>query len=199
MKWGVVAILLSVACGKEPWPEVKPAPRPKAAPERVAGAPADGKAPAQAVPAEVAPVAVSDEAVAALRPMLTAYDQAHAALTSDKLDGVAEAGRAIAEAARAGRALVTDQTLAAWLSDLEMKGRMLEGTDIEAVRLTYGELSKALVGVVSAVAPLREGRFVFQCPMAKGYQKWTQREPSLRNPYFGSAMLTCGDESGWAP
>jgi hypothetical protein len=35
--------------------------------------------------------------------------------------------------------------------------------------------------------------------MAHGYQKWIQREPSLRNPYFGSKMLTCGEESDWGP
>lgn len=154
---------------------------------------------APAAPSEVAQVEVPTEAIDALRPLLVAYDKAHAALTGDTLDGVADSGRAMAEASRAARAHIKDQTLAALLVDVENKGRKLGDGDIEAVRLTYGDLSKSLLGLVSAIAPLREGRFVFECPMAKGYQKWLQREPNLRNPYFGSSMLTCGDEGRWSP
>lgn len=185
-----------VGCGETAWPEVQPAPRPPAAP---VGPKAGSTGSASAAPSEVAQVEVPTEAVDALRPLLAAYDKAHAALTGDTLDGVADSGRAMAEAARAARAHVKDQTLAALLVDVEAKGRKLGDGDIEAVRLTYGDLSKSLIALVSAVAPLREGRFVFECPMAKGYQKWLQREPNLRNPYFGASMLTCGDEGRWTP
>lgn len=184
------------ACGEADWPEVKPVPRPTAAPS---GPKVAGSSSGPAAPAEVAQIELSAEAIDALRPLLAAYDKTHTALTGDTLDGVAESGRAMAEAARAARALIKDQTLAALLVDVEAKGRKLGDGDIEAVRLTYGDLSKSLLGLVSAVAPLREGRFVFECPMAKGYQKWLQREPNLRNPYFGAAMLTCGDEGRWTP
>lgn len=188
--------LFSLGCGEAAWPEVKPAPRPPAAP---GGPKVAGTSPGPAAPAELAQVELPAEAIEALRPLLAAYDKAHAALTGDTLAGVADSGRAMAEAARVARAQVKDQTLAALLVDVENKGRKLGEGDIEAVRLTYGDLSKSLLGLVSAVAPLREGRFVFECPMAKGYQKWLQREPNLRNPYFGSSMLTCGDEGRWSP
>lgn len=192
----VALSLPSLGCGETAWPEVKPAPRPPAAP---GGPKVAGSAPGPAAPAELAQVELPAEAIDAVRPLLAAYDKAHAALTGDTLAGVADSGRAMAEAARTARALIKDQTLAALLVDIEAKGRKLGDGDIEAVRLTYGELSKSLLGLVSAVAPLREGRFVFECPMAKGYQKWLQREPNLRNPYFGASMLTCGDEGRWIP
>jgi Cu(I)/Ag(I) efflux system membrane fusion protein len=198
---GVVVMLVCGAlsgCAEAEWPEVVPTPRPPAAPTGPRVAAGQGSTPAAAV-AEVPEVAVSPEAVEALRPLLESYDQIHAALTADKLDGVADRGRALAEAARQARALIKEQTLAALLVDIEAKGRRLGDGDIEVVRLTFGELSKSLLGVVSAVGPLREGRYVFECPMAKGYQKWIQREPNLRNPYFGAAMLTCGDEGRWVP
>jgi membrane fusion protein, copper/silver efflux system len=37
---------------------------------------------------------------------------------------------------------------------------------------------------------------VFQCPMAPVLKKgrWVQKTDKLRNPFFGSAMLTCGSE-----
>jgi Cu(I)/Ag(I) efflux system membrane fusion protein len=188
--------VLAPGCSETAWPEVKPAPRPPAAP---GGPKAGGAAPVPAAPTEVPQVEVPAEAVEALRPLLAAYDKAHAALTGDTLDGVADSGRAMAEAARTARTHIKEQTLAALLVDVEAKGRKLGEGDIEAVRLTFGELSKSLLGLVSAIAPLREGRFVFECPMARGYQKWLQREPNLRNPYFGASMLTCGDEGRWAP
>lgn len=190
-----IAAALMLACTEAPWPRVVPAPAPPDPPSGPKLAPT----PAQAAPSEQPQVELPEDALALLRPILTNYDKVHLALTSDMTDGVAALGVAIAEAALAARPLVRDDALSALLADLENKGRMLGAGDIHAVRLTYGELSKSLVALVSAIAPLREGRHVFECPMAKGYQKWIQTEPSLRNPYFGKSMLTCGDESRWAP
>ena len=42
----------------------------------------------------------------------------------------------------------------------------------------------------------REGLHVFQCPMAPvlGTGRWLSRTADVKNPFFGSAMLTCGEE-----
>lgn len=200
-----------LACSEPPWPDVTPEPAPPAPPARVdAAASATPDVPA----APVAVVTLAPEALAALAPMMAANDKIHAALAGDTTQGVTEAATTIAEAALAARPLVKDATLQALLADVETRARHLgHGGDIdarrpggaglpagiEAMRLTYGDLSKPLVAIASAVPALRDGRHVFMCPMAKGYQKWLQAEPSLRNPYFGAKMLTCGEESTWAP
>jgi Cu(I)/Ag(I) efflux system membrane fusion protein len=64
--------------------------------------------------------------------------------------------------------------------------------DLVAVRAAYGELQKVLVGVVAADVSLQPGRFLFECPMAKGYQRWIQVSPQMANPYMGKRMLECG-------
>lgn len=64
--------------------------------------------------------------------------------------------------------------------------------DLKAVRLAYGELQKSLVAVIAADATLQPGRFLFECPMAKGYQRWIQLSPTMANPYMGKRMLECG-------
>jgi Cu(I)/Ag(I) efflux system membrane fusion protein len=64
--------------------------------------------------------------------------------------------------------------------------------ELNAVRAAYGELQKVLVGVVAADASLQPGRFLFECPMAKGYQRWIQVSPQMANPYMGKRMLECG-------
>ena len=64
--------------------------------------------------------------------------------------------------------------------------------DIKAVRVAYGELQKSLVGIIAADATLQPGRFLFECPMAKGYQRWVQLSAKMANPYMGKRMLECG-------
>lgn len=194
---GLISVSLTLACSEPPWPDVTPEPAPPAPPARVAAA-------ASAAPdtpaAPVAAVTLAPEALTALAPMMAANDKIHAALAADTTQGVSDAATAIAEAALAGRPLVKDATLQALLADVETRARHLDhGGEIEALRLAYGDLSKQLVAIASAVPALRDGRHVFMCPMAKGYQKWLQAEPSLRNPYFGAKMLTCGEESDWSP
>ena len=42
----------------------------------------------------------------------------------------------------------------------------------------------------------REGVTIFQCPMTPvlGTARWVSRANELRNPFFGSAMLECGEQ-----
>lgn len=185
-----------LACAEPPWPDVTPDPAPPDPPARVTAPPAT---PAP-TPTPVPTVELDPELVTALRPIFTHNDAIHRALAGDTTDGVAAAALAIADAALGVRPQVKDATTQALLAEIETRARHLaHDAAIDALRLAYGELSKPLVALASAVPALREGRHVFECPMAKGYQKWLQAEPSLRNPYFGAKMLTCGEESVWTP
>ncbi len=70
--------------------------------------------------------------------------------------------------------------------------------DLKTVRLAYGELQKVLVGIIAADASLQAGRSLFECPMARGYQRWVQVSPKMANPYMGKRMLECGSTiAGW--
>jgi Cu(I)/Ag(I) efflux system membrane fusion protein len=59
-------------------------------------------------------------------------------------------------------------------------------------------VSQYLVALSAADARLQEGWHVFECPMAKGFNKWFQREPRLENPYMGQRMPTCGSPTEWS-
>jgi len=150
-------------------------------------------------PAPLPAVNLGAEAVAALDPLLTDYDAVYAALVSDSSAGVVTRGAAMAKSAQMARLQVKDATVEALLVEIEARARRLGEGDLEATRLAFGELSQSLVALLSVVEPLRRGRHVFECPMAKGYQKWVQAAPGLKNPYFGASMLTCGDKSQWVP
>ena len=73
----------------------------------------------------------------------------------------------------------------------------LPAEDLAALRKQFGEVSKEIVTLIAETPALQEGRHVFACPMAQGYQKWVQLEETKANPYMGTKMLECGSATEW--
>ncbi len=72
-----------------------------------------------------------------------------------------------------------------------------EPVDLDSARNEFAPLSTAIADLARAQhIHHREGLHLFQCPMAPGIGegRWLQRDGDLKNPFFGSRMLTCGDE-----
>ena len=120
----------------------------------------------------------------ATKAIVAAYLDIHAALSSDKVDGVKPASEAIArEAARMGAAGDAIQKAAKALGS---------AADLEAARTAFGPLSDAVIAAARAdgwkdLPSLKIG----YCPMVK--QSWIQKDGTVSNPYYGSTMLTCGE------
>jgi Cu(I)/Ag(I) efflux system membrane fusion protein len=64
--------------------------------------------------------------------------------------------------------------------------------DIGSAREAFKELSKPVSMWVTMAKP--EHMSVMYCPMAKA--GWVQRGSKAANPYFGAAMLSCGEKVG---
>ena len=89
-------------------------------------------------------------------------------------------------------------TLRQPLDDLAVSSRGLAAIadgDLSQARTSFGDVSRALIAVLSAEPSLQPGRRVYECPMAKGYKKWVQLDDTISNPYMGSTMLQCGSEA----
>lgn len=67
--------------------------------------------------------------------------------------------------------------------------------DMKNMRKALGEVSRGVVALLAAEPRLTEGRHVFECGMADGYQKWVQTESTISNPYMGKRMPACGTAS----
>jgi hypothetical protein len=65
-------------------------------------------------------------------------------------------------------------------------------SDPDAVRLAFGELSRAVV-VVLAAEGVPSGTKVYRCPMVEGWPFWLQKSPGIVNPYMGLRMPSCGE------
>ena len=127
-------------------------------------------------------VAVAVPAFAAVADGLAApYLHIQVALANDSTDGVAEAARAIAaEAAEMGEQAAAIGTAAEALA---------EAADLRSARDAFGPLSDALIAYGRAVG-FGELRLAY-CPMVD--REWLQATSELRNPFYGSMMLTCGE------
>jgi hypothetical protein len=121
---------------------------------------------------------------AATEDLIAPYLRIQAALSSDQLDGVKkDATEIAAEAAKIGAPAAKVQDAA----------RKLEGAgDLKAARDAFGSLSEALVNYLDATktSPGADVR-VASCPMVR--KPWLQKGDTIRNPYFGKQMPTCGE------
>lgn len=87
---------------------------------------------------------------------------------------------------------VKDKKLAA-LGDRIGKGAHEKVSTLKAIRETYKAISPDVVALVNLAPPTKKvAPVIYQafCPHAKA--SWLQLSKMIRNPYFGSAMLKCG-------
>jgi Cu(I)/Ag(I) efflux system membrane fusion protein len=111
------------------------------------------------------------------------YLKIQAALASDSVDGVKMNAGNIATAATAlGAPAMRIDTAALQLAS---------AADLPDARTKFGSLSDALVDYMTGLhlAPPAGVREAF-CPMVR--KPWLQEGSTLANPYYGSAMSTCG-------
>jgi protein SCO1/2 len=133
-----------------------------------------------------APMSVSSagrEGEAGIGRILIAYLTIQRALAGDSLAGVkARAHDIVVDAKSSGPAA---QAVVAAAGTFEGV------TDLTSARVAFGKLSDAvLITAKRAGRPLDNGVKVAYCPMARKY--WLQTGETIDNPYYGSAMRSCG-------
>jgi len=144
------------------------------------------------------PSTLPSETGARIDEAIAAYDVVRGALAEDRGDVKAPATD-LADAARLAAASAPD-TVRPSLEDLSSAAQRLAGLgnkDLRGAREAFGEVSRALIAVLSAEPSLQQGRQVYECPMAKGYKKWVQVSRGVSNPYMGSDMQQCGAEANF--
>jgi hypothetical protein len=184
----VLAPFALVGCGKKSTPSATST----AAPAATA---AKQPETAQGVPAS----ALSPAAKASLEQVLAAYERLRNELSRDDIATSGASAEALENAAKSAIASAPEK-LRAHVERLASRAEQLKQMpkqDAAAVRRAFGQISEAIVSVLAAEPSLREGRHVFECPMAQGYKKWVQTSDRVSNPYMGSAMPECGSPSKW--
>jgi Cu(I)/Ag(I) efflux system membrane fusion protein len=88
-----------------------------------------------------------------------------------------------------------DQWLAVHGPLVEQGEVLTAASDLESVRAGFQRITGLMTALVKRFRPGKGPVYRFHCPMAFGNEGayWLQNHDSPRNPYYGSAMLTCQD------
>ena len=70
--------------------------------------------------------------------------------------------------------------------------------DISALRDQFDELSLVMIRLTQSFKPFNDKLYIQHCPMANNDKgaDWLSLSEEIRNPYYGSAMLDCGEVLG---
>ncbi len=128
------------------------------------------------------------------------YMDIQSALAEDDVKkAAAAAGEGIAALSAVDMSLVDGKGHMDWMKfQGELKpllSSLAEAKDIEDARKGFALLSEEVAALTTRFRPLGVKTFQFKCPMAFDGRgaTWLQEDEATRNPYFGDAMLKCGD------
>ncbi|WP_339654207.1 efflux RND transporter periplasmic adaptor subunit, partial [uncultured Salegentibacter sp.] len=75
---------------------------------------------------------------------------------------------------------------------------MKASEDISALRTGFIDFSAEMIRMAKSLKPFNEQIYIQHCPMANNDEgaDWLSLSEEIRNPYYGSAMLNCGEVTG---
>lgn len=128
--------------------------------------------------------------------MLANYLELKDALTQDNYEEAKAGALAFVEASKRFIANETDERLAEHQSLLqEALTHIHHTTQIDDLRAEFLVLSNGMIALLKSYGLPSGKAYIQYCPMANqnagGF--WISREEQIQNPYFGAAMLMCGN------
>jgi Cu(I)/Ag(I) efflux system membrane fusion protein len=145
-------------------------------------------------------VSVSQKAKESLQPLFTEYMAMKDALTNDNLEGAQKAGATILKTIDGiNMSLFTGEAHSAWMGlsgDLKNSLQHIQHfKTLEEIRKAFIPISNTMLGITNAFKPNKGTLYVLHCPMADNNKgaDWLSTSKEVKNPYYGQAMLTCGE------
>ena len=118
--------------------------------------------------------------------LLNTYYKLKNALVSSNPTSAAASAEELVKAINVTEA-VNDDTRAGLLKDANT---ISQSKDIKLQREKFAALSNNMFGLAKTVKLSAEPIYQQYCPMKKAF--WLSNDKAIKNPYYGSAMLTCG-------
>ena len=143
---------------------------------------------------------INADGKAAIEELLIGYDLLKDALVSDNgQKAKEEAGKLKEKIGKTAMSLFGGEAHQPWMTFQEKVitalDKMESAGDITEVRTGFIAVSDQFVSLAKLFGPFGETLYVQFCPMTnenKGAQ-WISRVSEVRNPYYGAAMLKCGE------
>lgn len=140
--------------------------------------------------ARTEPLAPVFDAYFLLKDALVASDTPKAKVAAQRLD---EAVRAVDMGA------LDHEVHVVWMEVMEPLANtataIASAKGLEAQRKAFKELTDPMARLVKA-APSSVPVYLDHCPMYEGGSDWLSRDKSIKNPFYGAQMMTCGSVKG---
>ncbi len=154
------------------------------------------------MPVKSKKTAISDEAKKSLVPLFDSYFKMKNALVNDDFEKAKAAGNAInSSLSKVNMNLFKGDADTLWMqqsSALKQSTQHLEHlSDIKALRASFIEVSRSMIAIAESFVPISTTVYVQHCPMADSNKgaDWLSNKEEILNPYFGQAMLSCGENT----
>lgn len=71
---------------------------------------------------------------------------------------------------------------------------IIDASDLGVQRNLYAKLSDSFIALLKNTGVANGDLYIMHCPMARGDKGafWVSNSKTVRNPYYGQSMLTCG-------
>ena len=145
-------------------------------------------------------VEIDEKAKKALTPLFKNYFEFKDALTEDDLTTAKGKVKSLQKSfEQVNMKLFKGDAHQVWMDYSMELGKSLEqankAEDIDQMRESFIPVSKGIIGLNETFEPMNFKVYVQHCPMANNNKgaDWLSKEEEIKNPYFGSSMLDCGE------
>ncbi len=123
--------------------------------------------------------------------VLTYYYNIKNALVVDNANDAAIAATSFIRAAKSIDHNILSETNTNML--VKDAGKISDTKDLNKQRSYFASFSTNMAAIAKVVKLTNKPVYYVYCPMKKAY--WLSNEKAIKNPFYGSAMLTCGEVS----
>ena len=145
-------------------------------------------------------LSIDKQAKEALQPLYAAYLNWKDALTNDDFAQAQKSATNMKSVLnKINMSLFKGNAHNAWMNYQGSLSKSLEHiqhlSDIEQLRKAFQTVSATMIEMTNTFTPLDKTIYVQHCPMADNNKgaDWLSTFKEIKNPYFGSSMLTCGE------
>jgi len=121
--------------------------------------------------------------------LLKEYFKIQTVLAKDSKNGVDAAAAQLVKLVTATK--TADAKLSKIVLEIKNAAEGIQGKDLEKTREQFFELSKPFLSYLHQFHSNKDQYFRYHCPHAN--KAWVQDHEEIRNPYYGSSMLECGN------
>ncbi len=145
-------------------------------------------------------IKIDEKAKKILTSLFENYFELKDALTEDDLTTAKSKVNSLQKSfEQVNMALFTGDAHLVWMDYSKKLDKNLEkankAEDIDQIRESFIPISIAVIGLNEKFEPIGYKVYVQHCPMANNNKgaDWLSKEEEIKNPYFGSSMLDCGE------